>query len=48
MGKKEYELWECKCGETLEISGHSDPEWFVCKKCGRRGCWQKEEQAEGV
>ena len=36
-----YEFWECKCGELEEISIQEDPEWHICKKCGRRGCWEK-------
>ena len=38
-----FEYWECKCGETEELSVCVDIEWHLCKLCGRRGQWTKQE-----
>jgi len=37
-----FEFWVCKCGEVEEVSVCEDIEWYVCKKCGRRGSWMKQ------
>ena len=36
-----YEFWECRCGEVEEISVCEDIEWYICKRCKRRGAWLK-------
>ena len=32
-------LWECKCGELIEIHNDADIERYVCPSCKRTGCW---------
>ena len=47
-----FEFWVCKCGEEEEISVCKDGvkdvpiEWYVCKKCGRRGQWEKKDTGD--
>jgi len=41
-----FEFWVCKCGEEKEISVCEGIEWYVCKKCGRRGQWEKKDTGD--
>ncbi len=40
------EIWECKCGNTEEISVSVDIEWYICRECKRRGQWRRQQSVK--